>query len=62
MSDITLTDEQNQAIKGFMNWFKSFNIHSSKRFHYISGPAGTGKTTICKYILDELESNNIFVC
>ncbi len=62
MVDITLTDEQNQAIKEFFNWFNNFKLKYSKRFFFISGPAGTGKTTLCRFILDDLNSSDKTVC
>lgn len=50
---LILTDEQNKAKNKFLNWFKNWNV-SSKPYFFISGFAGTGKTTLLKFILDEL--------
>lgn len=62
MKDIQPTDEQYSAIRKFFEWFASFKLGYSKRFFYISGPAGTGKTTICKFILEELYNQNKNIC
>lgn len=45
-----LTLQQEQAIKAVKDWYKN----SSKQFFYISGFAGTGKSTCIKYIVNEL--------
>lgn len=60
--NIQLTDEQNQARLHFFNWFNSFKLNYSKRFFFISGFAGTGKTTLCRFILDSLSSQNMTTC
>jgi len=44
-----LSDEQGQAVKAVVNWFKG-----KKQVFELSGPAGTGKTTLAKYITEEL--------
>ena len=45
---IILTNEQNAAVKDGLKWFKK----GYKQVFEITGPAGTGKTTIVKYIID----------
>lgn len=47
---IILTNEQNAAVKDGLKWFKK----GYKQVFEITGPAGTGKTTIVKYIIDAL--------
>lgn len=54
MNDITLTDEQNIAKNKFIDWFRHWRLGYSKPYFFISGWAGTGKTTLMKYILNEL--------
>lgn len=62
MNDITPTDEQNEAIHNFFDWFKSFKLGYSNRSFNIFGPAGSGKTSICKVIIQELQDLNKKVC
>lgn len=62
MSSITPTDEQNKAIKSFFNWFDNFKLNYSKQYHGIFGPAGSGKTSICRFILDGLNSKGKSAC
>lgn len=47
---IILTDEQEACAKKGVKWFKQ----GHKQTFEISGPAGTGKTTIVKYIIEML--------
>lgn len=47
---IILTDEQDACTKKGVKWFKQ----GHKQTFEISGPAGTGKTTIVKYIIELL--------
>jgi exodeoxyribonuclease-5 len=49
MAKMQLSDEQGQAVKAVVNWFKG-----KKQVFELSGPAGTGKTTLAKCITEEL--------
>lgn len=46
----SLSDQQNEAFNGFKQWFR--NAPNSKPHYFIGGYAGTGKTTLIKYVLD----------
>ena len=48
---IILNDQQEECVKMAVKWFKNY---SSKQTFEISGPAGSGKTTIVKTIIQEL--------
>ena len=48
---IVLNEQQDECVKNAVNWFRSF---SSKQTFEISGPAGSGKTTIVKTIIQNL--------
>ena len=48
---IVLNDQQDECVKMAVKWFKNY---SSKQTFEISGPAGSGKTTIVKTIIQEL--------
>lgn len=61
MENITLSNEQNTAVHNFFEWFNCFNAYS-KKFYFLAGYAGTGKTTLCKFIIDELTALNKSVC
>lgn len=50
MSALTLTQEQEAARKGFTQFILNKNQHS----YVLSGFAGTGKTTLVKYLLEQL--------
>lgn len=52
MSTITLTDKQNAGIKEAKDWFFSFT--DPRPIFTIAGYAGTGKSTIVKFLIDEL--------
>lgn len=60
--DITPTNEQNQAIKEFFKWFNEFDLNYSKPFFMVSGSAGTGKSTLARFILNELNSISKKAC
>lgn len=53
---VTLTDEQNEAKNKFIKWFKNWK-YGDKPYFFISGFAGTGKTFLMKYILDEVNTS-----
>jgi len=55
MSEITLNEQQAMAVINGRQWYKDFKNHKSVRQHFdITGPAGSGKTTIIYYIMNEL--------
>lgn len=54
MSTITLTDEQAGAVKAIKKWFDEIDSTFKTTF-VLGGYAGTGKTTIVPYIVDELK-------
>lgn len=51
--DITLTDEQAGAVKAIKKWYDSVDSTFNTTF-VLGGYAGTGKTTIVRFIVDEL--------
>lgn len=51
---IILNDQQEECVKKAVRWFKNL---SSKQTFEISGPAGSGKTTIVRTIIQELGVN-----
>lgn len=53
--NITPTDSQNIEIKKIINWFKN---EPEKQIYKLGGYAGTGKTTIVKFIIKELNIEN----
>lgn len=53
MSEITLNEQQAMAVIDGRQWYKDFKNHKSVRQHFdITGPAGSGKTTIIYYIMN----------
>lgn len=48
---IVLNDQQEECVKKAIKWYKSL---SSKQTYEVSGPAGSGKTTIVRTIIQEL--------
>jgi len=62
---IKLTDEQNNAkdkIIDHLNEVKNGDIFSENSFISLAGAAGTGKTTLVKYIVQELLKNGWKIC
>ena len=57
---ITLTDEQNQAIKSFKDWFDK----NKKGYYSLMGCAGTGKSSLIPYLIDslKLKKHQVAVC
>ena len=51
---IVLNDQQDECVKKAVAWFRKM---SSKQTFEISGPAGSGKTTIVRTIIQELGIN-----
>ena len=54
MAQITLTDEQAGAVKAIKDWFNSIDSTIKTTF-VLGGYAGTGKTTIVNFIVDDLK-------
>lgn len=57
---ILLNDQQNEALSLLVDWWKS-----SRQLFQLDGLAGTGKSTIIKFLIDKLKLNNdevIFSC
>ena len=52
MSDIVPTDTQAAAIKRIVEWYKGGR--KTPQVFYLAGYAGTGKSTIAKFVTDEL--------
>lgn len=50
---IELTDEQIMLKHEIIHWFRHYG--SGKLYYYYSGAAGTGKTTVIKSIIDDLD-------
>lgn len=44
-----LTTEQSEVVNQIVNWF-----HGKSKYFSLQGPAGSGKTTILKYVIDRL--------
>jgi nucleoside-triphosphatase THEP1 len=59
---IELTDEQTDLSYKIIDWYRHYG--RGKPYFYYSGAAGTGKTTVIKYIIDklELEPNEVMAC
>lgn len=55
MSDIILTKSQGRAVREIKNWFRHETDH--QQVFRLFGYAGTGKTTIIKYIVEDLGLN-----
>lgn len=52
MTDITLTSQQAQAIRTLTEWYR--NRRATQQIARLFGYAGVGKTTITRYIIEEL--------
>jgi len=52
MTDITLSDTQAAAVKSIIDWYK--NRRDKQQVFRLFGYAGTGKSTILKYAIDEI--------
>lgn len=58
---IVLAPEQDQALQGIMTWFALAKTkHSASLEYKLGGYAGTGKTTLIKFLIREL--HNVAVC
>jgi len=53
---IELTDEQKELKRKMIHWYHHFG--SGKPYFYYSGAAGTGKTTVMKSMIEELNLTN----
>jgi exodeoxyribonuclease-5 len=60
MADITLTDEQGMAVTLIKEWFS--DKFAAKTPFILAGLAGTGKSTIVPYIIDDLGLQDNEVC
>lgn len=54
MNDVVLTDKQARAVSKIKRWFQSARDGSGPQIFRLFGYAGTGKTTILKYVIGEL--------
>ncbi|WCS68128.1 ATP-dependent RecD-like DNA helicase [Bacillus phage vB_BsuM-Goe21] len=56
MADITLTDKQNKAKNECLDWYfgRETNGKDPDRIFTIAGLAGTGKSTLVKFIIEEI--------
>lgn len=53
---VALNDQQEEARKNAVTWYRAFQSKMPVRPWYeISGPAGSGKTTLVKYIIESLD-------
>jgi excinuclease UvrABC helicase subunit UvrB len=52
--DITPTDEQFEAIKEIKDWYNSSKKNRRKMYYSLLGVAGTGKSSIIPFIINEL--------
>ncbi len=53
MSEFSLTDEQQSLIPKLKNWYNNFHT-SGKKWFSLSGAAGTGKTTVIRYFIEDM--------
>ena len=60
--NIELTDEQEELSKKIVYWYKHFG--QGKPYFYYSGAAGTGKTTVIRYVIQELniDDDDVMAC
>lgn len=58
MSDITPTDKQYEIIKDIISWYKGGR--NTPQVYYLAGYAGTGKSTIAKFVIEALSSSATF--
>lgn len=52
---LELTEEQKELKRKIIHWYHNFG--SGKPYFYYSGAAGTGKTTVIKSVIDEMNLN-----
>ena len=53
MSEFNLTDEQKSLIPKLKDWYNNFSS-SGKKWFSLSGAAGTGKTTVIRYFIEDM--------
>lgn len=51
---ITFNEQQEEAVRNILEWY-----HSGDKLYRLQGYAGTGKTTITKYVIAELRKANL---
>lgn len=52
---VILNDQQEEARKNAVAWYRAFqNKQAARAWYEISGPAGSGKTTLVKYIIESI--------
>ncbi len=62
MSEIIFNDQQEAAIHKVLDWYgKHQRIATQKEWFFLSGYAGTGKTTLAKYIVGRKLAANCHV-
>jgi len=54
-----LSDEQNRALADIRTWYRYNYAHDERRVFRLFGAAGTGKTTLTRYLADALGVSNI---
>ena len=59
---IELTNEQLDLSECIIKWYRHYG--SGKQYYYYSGAAGTGKTTVIKYVIEKLglSNNEVMAC
>ena len=59
---IELTDEQLDLSDNIIKWYRHYG--SGKPYFYYSGAAGTGKTTVIKYVIEKLglDNHDVMAC
>ena len=55
--NIILSDLQNKAMKLIRDWYTTFNV-KRKPYYVLAGIAGSGKTSIVNYLLEEMNIEN----
>lgn len=55
---MVLSDLQNKAMKEIRNWYLTFHI-KKKPYYVLAGIAGSGKSTLVSYLIEDLAINNV---
>jgi hypothetical protein len=56
-----LTNDQNKALEAMQNWYNLKTNDKLDLFFLLYGAAGTGKTTVMKYFINKIGTNNIAI-